>query len=127
MTEVIVYEQLARYLRVQYPNIIYKFNHEDARKRGFRLQYLIKLLQSDSGYPDLFIAEPRDVYHGLFLEIKAEGVKTHKKDGSLVASQHIRKQAEMLDKLSNRGYLSCFASGFDEAKKVIDDYMKGSK
>jgi hypothetical protein len=30
----------------------------------------------------------------------------------------------MLDRLMSKGYASCFAVGFDEAKLAIDTYMK---
>jgi hypothetical protein len=64
-------------------------------------------------------------YAGLFIELKREGTRIFKKDGKLVADEHIREQYDMLHDLRARGYAADFACGFDEAKKLIDDYMKG--
>ena len=62
---------------------------------------------------------------GLMIELKKEGTRIFKKDGTLVADEHIREQFDMLAELRNRGYAAEFACGFDEAKKLIDDYMEG--
>ena len=64
-------------------------------------------------------------YYGLFIELKKEGTRIFKKDGKLVADEHIREQFDMLMDLRARGYAAEFACGFDEAKKLIDDYMGG--
>lgn len=62
---------------------------------------------------------------GLMIELKREGTRIFKKDGKLVADEHIREQFDMLHDLRARGYAAEFACGFDEAKKLIDDYLKG--
>ena len=62
---------------------------------------------------------------GLMIELKKEGTRIFKKDGKLVSDEHIREQFDMLMDLRQRGYAAEFACGFDEAKKLIDDYMKG--
>lgn len=124
--EVVVYEQLARYIRIQYPNVLYKFNHEDARKRGLRLQFLIKLLSSGRSWPDLQIAEPRKGYAGLFIEIKRDGTRIKKRNGEW-ASEHLEAQHEMCKQLEARGYCAAIAVGFDAAKKVIDEYLTGGR
>lgn len=64
-------------------------------------------------------------YYGLFIELKREGTRIFKKDGTLVSDSHIREQYDMLEQLRKRGYAAEFAIGFEGAKKLIDDYMKG--
>lgn len=64
------------------------------------------------------------IYHGLFLELKKEGTRLKKKNGGW-ATEHIAEQAEVLGKLRKRGYCAEFAVGFDEAKRTIDEYLKG--
>ena len=64
-------------------------------------------------------------YAGLMIELKRPDVKIRKKNGELVANEHIREQAALLDELRNRGYKAEFACGFDEAKKIIDEYLGG--
>jgi hypothetical protein len=63
------------------------------------------------------------MYAGLMIELKRPDVKIYKKNGELVANSHIREQAAVLDELRNRGYIAEFACGFDEAKKIIDEYL----
>jgi hypothetical protein len=62
-------------------------------------------------------------YSGLYLEIKKEGTRLKKKDGTW-ANEHIAEQVEMLNKLRARGYAAAFAVGFDGAQTIIDDYLK---
>ena len=60
---------------------------------------------------------------GLFLELKAEGTKLYKKNGEMVANKHYREQAEMLNKLIESGYYARFAVGYDEAIRIITNYL----
>lgn len=74
---------------------------------------------------------------GLFLELKKEGerllaVPGHRrmhhyisKDGNEYKDQHTMEQADCLYELRRRGYCAEFAVGFDEAKKIIDEYLGG--
>jgi hypothetical protein len=62
-------------------------------------------------------------YHGLFLELKKEGARIWKKNGD-PADAHIAEQKELLSKLTVKGYKAEFAIGFEQAKKMIDEYLK---
>lgn len=61
-------------------------------------------------------------YAGLMIELKKDGTRLKKKNGDW-ASEHIAEQAEVLAELDKRGYMAVFAVGFDEAKKIIDEYL----
>ena len=157
MTELELQAQVADYIRLQYPTVIF---HSDFGS-GIKLTMgqAIKQKRLNGGrraWPDMFIAEPRRIHvrdadkerythavvlgygdteigrfyalmvTGLFIELKKEGTRIFKKDGKLVADEHIREQFDMLHDLRARGYVAEFACGFDEAKKLIDDYMKGN-
>jgi hypothetical protein len=115
-------KDIAYYMRLQYPDIIYRFD-----MAGLNLSMaqagMNKAIQCGKGWPDLFIAEKRRPYSGFFLELKAEGVKLQNKDLSY-ATPHLKEQYEMLYRLRLKGYWSDFAVGFDEAKKKIDYYLK---
>lgn len=63
-----------------------------------------------------------DFQSGLFLELKKEGTRLKKKNGDW-ASEHIKEQAKVLEQLRDRGYCAEFAVGFDETKKIIDEYL----
>ena len=156
MTEHDLYGLIADYIKVRYPNVIYRFDLAADLKLTIGQARKHKRLQKYRGYPDLFIAEPvkpeascreltkeerKEVeeklgdldgiscvkylqsYYGLFIELKKEGTRIFKKDGTLVADEHIREQFDMLAELRNRGYAAEFACGFDEAKKIIDEYL----
>ena len=134
---------VADYLRLQYPDVLF---HSDFGS-GIKLTMgqAAKQRRQNGGrraWPDMFIAEPKKVYqkfknvdgdgiegfnlkHGLFIELKREGTRIFKKDGKLVADEHIREQFDMLEELRQRGYAAEFACGFDEAKAIIDNYLGG--
>jgi hypothetical protein len=117
-----MYEQIARYLQLQYPKVIYRFDLAADLKLTAGQAAKHKRIHNRRGYPDLFIAEPRNGLHALFIELKAKGVRLKKKDGTW-ASEHLAEQNEVLQALSNKGYAAYFAVGFEEAKQIIDDYL----
>ena len=120
-----LYIMLADYLRYNYKNIIWRFDLAADLKLSIGQARKHKRLQQHRGYPDLFIAEPRGEYHGAYIELKKAGTRIFKKDGTLVADEHIREQFDVLEQLRKRGYMAEFACGFDEAKKIIDKYLRG--
>lgn len=129
VSERTLYKQIAQYLQLQYPGVIYRFDLAADMKLTAGQASRHKALHPHRGYPDLFIASARTIgdryYHGLFLELKREGTRILKKDGTLVADQHIREQHALLVELERRGYAARFAVGFDQAKQIIDEYLGG--
>ena len=133
MTELDIQIQVADYLRLRYPNVLF---HSDYGS-GLRLTpgQAVKQKRLQGGrraWPDVMVAETvlkhqegstYTAYSGLFIELKRPDVKIRKKNGELVANEHIREQAALLNELRNRGYIAEFACGFDEAKKIIDEYL----
>ena len=115
--------QLATWLQLQYPNIIYRFDLAADLKLTVGQARKHKALHPHRGYPDLFIAEPRSCFHGMYVELKAEGKSPYKRNGELKSSEHLTEQAEFLKKLNCRGYFAGFATGFDEAKDQIEKYL----
>jgi hypothetical protein len=65
-----------------------------------------------SGVPDIMLAYPSKHAHGLFIEMKS--VK-----GSLSENQR-----EWISTLSSNGYQCNVCYSFDEAKKIICDYLE---
>lgn len=122
-SEETLHEEVARYIRFLYPKVIFNSDMSGIKLSMFQAKKAAKL-RSSRAFPDLVIYEPVDNYKGLFIELKADGVKVFKKDGSLVANKHIKEQAEMIEKLREKGYAAYFACGIDEAIKIIDDYLK---
>lgn len=116
---------LVKYLRWQYPNILYKCDLAGV-KLSIGSAVKQKKLGNVRAYPDLFFPEPRGGYYGLFIEMKRTNVKIFKKNGEPV-SDHIAEQVNMIDALNRKGYKAAFAIGFDEAKKLVDEYFKGEE
>lgn len=116
---------IARYIRIRYPEVLF---HSDFGS-GIKLTkgQAIKQKRQNGGirgWPDMFIAEGRNGFRGLFLELKKDDTRLKKKDGSW-ASEHIEEQAQLLSRLRGRKYAACFVVGFDHAKKIIDEYLGG--
>lgn len=128
MTELELQAQVADYLRLQYPSALFHSDFGSGIKLTMGQATKQKRLQGGRrSWPDMFIAEVRSLgdkyYHGLFIELKKEGTRIIKKDGTLVSDAHICEQFDMLEQLRRRGYKAEFACGFDEAKKIIDEYL----
>lgn len=131
MTEQELQTQVADYIRLQYPNVLFHSDFGSGIKLTKGQAMKQKRLQGGRrAWPDMFIAEPRTVkvgndkhvYCGLFIELKKDKTRLYKKDGSY-ASEHILEQDEMLRRLARNGYVAEFAIGFDMAKELIDWYL----
>jgi hypothetical protein len=121
---------IATYLKYQYPGVLYHFDYA-----GLGLSKAqsgkMKAIQGDRGYPDLFIIKVSyknpdthsGIYHGLFIELKADGEKIYKMDGKTPVSEHITEQIKMIERLNKEGYYASFAIGLDNTKKLIDWYL----
>ena len=118
-----LYEQIARYLQLRYPDVIYRFDIAADLRLTMGQAAKHKRLHPKRGYPDLFIAESSSKDHGLYLEIKTESNSPYKKDGTLKKDKHLEEQAEMLERLRARGYKAEFGVGYESTVKMIRDYL----
>ena len=118
--------QVADYLRLRYPDVLFHSDYGSGLKLT-KGQAMKQKRQNGGrrGWPDLFIAEPKNGLHGLFIELKKAGTRLKKKDGTW-ASSHLEEQNEVLNKLQAKGYAAYFAVGFEEVKDIIDDYLGGT-
>lgn len=137
-----VHSQVAKYLKLKYPNVIFRTDYAAGLKLNIIQAVIHKSLQSEGKYPDLFIAEPRNGFAGLYLELKRDIEEILKKDGTLKRKMvpiyktlngqkvkvgeydHIAEQQKMLKRLTAKGYKAMFACGFDHAVALIDNYLK---
>lgn len=116
------------YLKLQYPHVIFMSDIASGMKLSIGSAVRAKKMRSSRGQPDLFVCEPRGIYHGLFLELKREGTKVFLKDGvTIPLNEHLIEQHQMLSELRTKGYMAEFACGFLEAKKIIDEYLINSR
>jgi hypothetical protein len=66
-----------------------------------------------AGVPDLCLPVARGGFYGLYIELKAKGGRVQ------------GNQRAWLQQLTAQGYKAVVAFGFDEARAVIEDYLKG--
>ena len=123
------------YLRKNYPDVLFRTDFSSGMKMSPWQAAKHKKFQKSRAWPDLFIAESGVVKfkegplivnlrkNGMFLELKADGVKLYKKDGTLRKNKHIEEQAEMLEKLRNGNYYAEFAIGYKDAIEQIHEYL----
>lgn len=125
MKETDLYEQIASYMCLAYPNILFRFDMGGVWTPSHKARNLYGKLNKRA-WPDLFIAKPKITnykgYYGLFIEIKT--ITPYLKDGvTLKKNDHLVEQDLMLKSLRSNGYQAEFGWGFDNIKQMIDDYL----
>lgn len=117
---------LLLWIRTKYPEA-YQWTHVDLSgvRLGFRAQAMIAANQCTPGFPDITIYLPRGRHCGLALELKREGERPIKKDGTPSADKHVQEQALWISQLTACGFSAQFAVGFENATKAITDYLEG--
>lgn len=102
------------WFNLQYPNMIMWHTPNGARMQiGMAMK--MKRMGMKKGVPDIFIAEPNGVWHGLFIELKREGGR---------CSDH---QLDLMDSLAGRGYYVTTCYNFKEFMDVVNGYLKEEK
>jgi len=120
LTEKILHKTICKYIKLQYPKVIFITDGSGLRVSIGEAKRL-KQLRSSNGIPDIIIFKPSEYYHGLFLEVKTK--RPYKKDGDLFSNEHLQEQSNMINRLMGLGYYAKFVWSFNQATKIIDDYM----
>lgn len=116
--------RIASHIREQYPDVIHRFDvAADLKMSMYQAKAIRDDLLHEKGYPDIFIAEPKGKYHGLYIELKNGRSDVFKKDNTYKKSEHIDRQRMMHDRLRAKGYAVEWGLGFEETVKIIDLYM----
>ena len=115
--------QVCNYLKQKYPFVIFHSDGNGLHLNKFQAISFSKL-KCSRGIPDLFIAEPKKGYSGLYLEIKKDKSEVYTKKHKIRKTPHIQEQFEMLERLKDKGYYASFGCGFDSCIKLIDWYLK---
>lgn len=116
--------KFCKWLKLQYPDIKFRSDIQSAGKLSGQMQNIKQILDPHKGWPDVAIYLPKGNFIGLHIELKRENSGTFLKDGSLSTQKHVQGQAEMHNFLRSIGYKVEFAEGFEQAKKVFEDYLK---
>ena len=120
--EVHLHIAICLYIKEKYPDVIFTSESSGIRVPMNQARQL-KKMRSCSALPDIWIAEPRKSYRGLFLEVKKQGTIIYKKDGTIRSDQHLQAQEEVLHRLQQKGYLAIFVVGYDNAIAILDHYL----
>jgi hypothetical protein len=122
--EELLHFAICDYIKMAYPKVIFISEASGVRvSQG--LAKKLKRMRSNDTHLDLYILEPRGGYHGLILELKAAEIKQKKNPELFLKSEHVNDQRKTIEKLNKKGYLASFAVKFDEAKKLVDNYLNG--
>lgn len=122
-SEAQIHEAVCNYIRLQYPNVLFNSDMSGIKLTMGQAVRAAKL-RSNSGFPDIVIYEPNGLWFGLFIELKKDEECLYNKNGTIKKTEHLDKQKEVIKSLNLSGYKAVFACGYDEAKKIIDDYLK---
>lgn len=130
-----VQRQACRFLRLQWPNVIFRSDYASGLKLTMNQAVAHKSMQSSRAWPDIFLYQPVVIegrhYCGAAFELKRDGVsiivKIGPRKGELVADEHIREQHLMLQHLDKLGYYTDFCIGFDDFVNKASWYLSGGK
>jgi hypothetical protein len=122
-----IQKRVCSYLRKHYPHVDFHSDYAAGLKLTKSQAGIRKSLQSGRGWSDMFIAYPSRGYHGLYLELKRDGIAIYvsrgPRKGKLVQDEKILLEAAFLDRMNRLGYFGRFAVGYDNAIKIIDWYL----
>lgn len=119
--ELDVHSAVCKYLKLKQLMFISDFGAGIKLSKGMAMRQ--KMQKSDHDWPDVFVAEPRAGFHGLFIELKRDKDSLYNKDGSMIKSQHLTDQLACINALNEKGYYARFACGTDEAVQLVEKYL----
>lgn len=111
ISEQSVHLVVMRWVRLQPKIAPYVLHIPNESKRSPRYGKLLKDMGMRKGVADLFIAIPRNGYHGAWIEIKTD-------KGRATPEQKI-----FLEDMKKMNYHGCITHGIDETIKAIEDYL----
>ena len=103
-------KSVCKYLDFKYKGLLYN-GSAGGMKTYISVAKKMKETGYKSGFPDLFIYQPKDGYNGLAIELKVKG------------NYASPTQKDWIKRLNDRGYLAKVCTGFDDAIQIIDEYL----
>lgn len=122
---------IAKYLKLKYPNIVFRFDIGADLKLTIGQANIVKnKLFHKRGYHDLTILEPRSEYHGLLIELKKNKSEVYLKNGEVrrrynkkTNSCHNQEQLNHLKLMRSKGYFADYGFGLKDTIEKIEKYM----
>ena len=96
----------------KYPELKLMYHIPNGGQRNIVTATRLKREGVKSGVPDIFLPVVKKCYSGLYIEMKAIKGKTSK------------NQIEWIENLKFQGYAVVVCYGWEEAKRVIERYLK---
>ena len=115
--------QVVKWLKLAHPTVLFFFDYGADALLTPRQAKERKDLSCVRGWTELMIFEPRGEFCGLAIDLKREDVNVYNKAG-LFANSHLEEQGKVMDLLTQRGWLACFAKGFLGSITAIEEYLK---
>lgn len=97
----------------KYPELCLLYHVPNEGKRSRAAGGRLKAEGMKPGVPDLCLPVARCGFHGLYIELKAQGGKP------------TANQKQWIEKLTAQGYLAKVCVGFESAQQLIESYLKG--
>lgn len=85
-------------------------------KRGRAEAVRFKAEGVKAGVPDICLPVARGEWHGLYIELK-------RRDGGVVSAE----QTAWIEALIREGYCAAICRGWEDAQRVVLQYLKGAK
>lgn len=104
--------QWAMLARQKYPQLELLYHIPNGGRRDKKEAAALKRQGVKAGVPDICLPVAIGEYHGLYIELKVGKNKTSK------------AQNEWIDRLREQGYCVEVCYGWNNARKVIEDYFK---
>ncbi len=117
-------QRLTEWIKIQHPDLIYRVDLAGIKLTEGQAVKNKKVQMKERGYPDVFLAEPKGVYCGFYIEIKVSSDCVLTKNGKFRKSEHIQEQLRIIRRLNKKGYLAMFGFGLEDCIDKIRRYMK---
>ena len=104
----------ADYMMGRLPELALLFHIPNGGRRSAAEAGRFKAMGVKAGVPDLFLPVPKGGYSGLFIELK-------RKNGGALSDA----QRDWLDDLAVRGFRAVMCHGWEAARDVLLDYLRG--
>lgn len=114
--------QIVTWARYQYPKVfpfLVGIKNEMNCSQG--MGNLYNRMGRKKGASDIFIAQPNNKYHGLWIEVKPDGFKHTKSN-----DEHVRCQLDFIETMKTNNYYGEMVIGFDQAKELIESYLNNN-